>query len=298
VNGVHDMGGLQNFGPVRPEAAEPSFHHPWERRVFALTLAMGATGRWNLDQSRAARESLPPAQYLASSYYRIWLDGLIKLLQERDLVSAAEVADGRVRVAPPGRTVLTTEHVADAARGFDGATGGRPRARHRRCGAHTAAESSHAHAPAAIAAASRASSPKSTACVFPDANACGHGEAPQWLYTVRFEARDLWGRTRRPRPCVDCWGRIWRHADVAALTRHDPTTVARAWPALRAALPDLPRDAGGPVFGAPWEPGVCGDAWLRARRVQLAGMGADAGAVISELRARRPDTGEDTIGIG
>ena len=29
--------------------------------------------------------------------------------------------------------------------------------------------------------------------VFPDSNAIGKGEDPQWLYTVRFEARELWG---------------------------------------------------------------------------------------------------------
>jgi hypothetical protein len=57
MNGVHDMGGMQHFGPVVPEIDEPPFHHAWERRVFALTIAMGATGAWNLDQSRFAREA-------------------------------------------------------------------------------------------------------------------------------------------------------------------------------------------------------------------------------------------------
>nr|HPR43526.1 nitrile hydratase subunit beta [Ottowia sp.] len=63
MNGVHDMGGLQCFGPVRPEPDEPLFHAPWESRALAVTLAMGAGGRWNIDLSRAARESLPPATY-------------------------------------------------------------------------------------------------------------------------------------------------------------------------------------------------------------------------------------------
>ena len=67
MNGVHDMGGLQNFGPVAPETDEPPFHLAWERRVFGLTLAMGGAGLWNIDQSRSARESLPPAHYLSSS---------------------------------------------------------------------------------------------------------------------------------------------------------------------------------------------------------------------------------------
>jgi nitrile hydratase len=67
MNGVHDMGGAQGFGPVQPEVHEPVFHAAWERRALALTLAMGATGQWNIDMSRSRRESLPPADYLNCS---------------------------------------------------------------------------------------------------------------------------------------------------------------------------------------------------------------------------------------
>ena len=68
MNGVHDMGGMQGYGAVQPEADEPRFHAPWERRALGLTLAMGATGQWNIDMSRAARERLPAATYLTASY--------------------------------------------------------------------------------------------------------------------------------------------------------------------------------------------------------------------------------------
>ena len=115
MNGVHDMGGMQGFGPVVPEPDEPRFHDAWERRAFGLTLAMGATGMWNLDQTRAARESLPPAQYLASSYYQIWLAGLTRLLLERRLVTRDEIAEGRMRepaAKVPG--VLAAGRVASA----------------------------------------------------------------------------------------------------------------------------------------------------------------------------------------
>ncbi len=67
MNSVHDMGGMQGYGPVAPQADEPLFHADWERRTLALTLAAGATGAWNIDQSRAARESLPPTVYLNST---------------------------------------------------------------------------------------------------------------------------------------------------------------------------------------------------------------------------------------
>ena len=63
MNGVHDMGGMMAFGPVEPEADEPPFHAEWEGRVFGLNLAANATGAWNLDMGRHARESLPPAEF-------------------------------------------------------------------------------------------------------------------------------------------------------------------------------------------------------------------------------------------
>ena len=81
VNGAHDMGGTHGFGPVVAEPDEPPFHADWERRVFALTLALGASGAWNIDMSRSARENRPPADYLGKSYYELWLAGLERLLE-------------------------------------------------------------------------------------------------------------------------------------------------------------------------------------------------------------------------
>ena len=83
MNGAQDLGGMMGFGPVAPEKDEPIFHAGWERRAFGLALAMGATGSWTLDASRHARESLPPAEYLTSSYYEIWIKGLTRLLLAR-----------------------------------------------------------------------------------------------------------------------------------------------------------------------------------------------------------------------
>ena len=60
----------------------------WEKRAFALTLAMGAPGGWNIDMSRFARENRPPGEYLRMTYYQIWLAGLQTLMAERGLVVA------------------------------------------------------------------------------------------------------------------------------------------------------------------------------------------------------------------
>jgi nitrile hydratase beta subunit len=211
MNGVHDMGGMQGFGPVVPEPDEPRFHDAWERRAFGLTLAMGATGLWNLDQTRAARESLPPAQYLGSSYYQVWLAGLTRLLLERRLVTSDEIAEGRMRepaakvsgVLAAGRVASALAAGSPTARTPDGtarfATGDAVRARNIHPSSHTRLPRYCRGKCGTIAALHGAH-------VFPDANARGEGERPQWLYTVRFDARELWGSDTSANAIhVDCW---------------------------------------------------------------------------------------------
>jgi len=80
MNGVHDMGGMDGFGPVQPEENEPVFHEEWEGRVLAMNRCMGYSRTWNGDISRHAKEILPPHVYLASPYYRRWALGLEQML--------------------------------------------------------------------------------------------------------------------------------------------------------------------------------------------------------------------------
>ncbi|MBS0395784.1 MAG: nitrile hydratase subunit beta, partial [Proteobacteria bacterium] len=85
-----DLGGTpcrERVDAVDAADAGPPFHARWEARVHGLTLAMGASGAWNLDMSRAARETLP--DYASLPYFGRWLRGLERLLDERGLVSAA-----------------------------------------------------------------------------------------------------------------------------------------------------------------------------------------------------------------
>jgi nitrile hydratase subunit beta len=91
MNSAHDLGGMDGLGPIDREENEPVFHAEWERRVFALTVGMGFYGAWNLDASRHARERIPAAEYLTSSYYEIWLAGLERLLDETGLLTRAEI---------------------------------------------------------------------------------------------------------------------------------------------------------------------------------------------------------------
>lgn len=211
MNGAHDLGGAMGFGPVRPEADEPWFHEAWERRAFAITLAAGFTGQWNIDMARSARESLPPAQYLSSSYYEIWFEGLRRLLVDRGLVGHDELASGHsntpakagVRALPaPGVPAALarggpTERPASGPARYAVGDAVRARVMHP---AH------HTRLPRYVRGRVGTVIALHGAHVFPDTNARGLGEQPRPLYTVRFDAKELWGPdTTAGSVCVDCW---------------------------------------------------------------------------------------------
>jgi nitrile hydratase len=92
MNGIHDLGGMHGHGPVAPEADEPVFHAPWERRAFAVMLAVFASGLYNVDEFRHAIERMDPADYLRSSYYEHWLHALETLLVEKGAIGASELS--------------------------------------------------------------------------------------------------------------------------------------------------------------------------------------------------------------
>src|SRR5579864_4074270 len=115
MNGIHDMGGMQGFGRVEPEAGEPVFHAPWEGRVLAMHRAMGYVGLWTIDINRAARETMPPALYLSTSYYEKWAISLEDLCVRYGLVSGDELAAGRaLRPALPVKRLLSAAEVPKA----------------------------------------------------------------------------------------------------------------------------------------------------------------------------------------
>ncbi len=219
MNGVHDMGGLQCFGPVRPEQDEPLFHAHWEREAMALTVAMGASGQWNIDQMRSARESLAPAQYLSLSYYQIWIQALCDMMLARRLVSAHELRTGHMIEPPqPGVRVLARSEV-DAAlkRGFPASrpTESLPRfAPGQRVRARAMHPTGHCRLPRYVRGHVGVIVQVHGFHVWPDAAAQDRHrvhdatrEVGQWLYNVRFEGAELWGEQAEPglSVSVDAW---------------------------------------------------------------------------------------------
>jgi nitrile hydratase subunit beta len=203
MNGAHDMGGVHGFGAVLPEPDEPVFHADWERRVLALTLAMGATGEWTLDAARFVRENRPPADYLSKSYYQIWLAGLQQLLVERGLAAPDELATGRSLW--PAKAVKRTLAARDTTGLLErgGPTSREaPRPARFKVGDQVRAKNMHPVTHTRLPRYVRGHTGTITCVhgchVFPDSNAHGHGEDPQWLYTVSFQARELWGAEADP----------------------------------------------------------------------------------------------------
>jgi nitrile hydratase len=212
MNGPQDLGGQMGFGPVAPEKDEPIFHAEWEKRALGVTLATGAFGAWNIDESRHARETLPPAEYYSSSYYQIWIKGLEKLLQRHGFVSAADLAAGKAvdGTAPPKRVLKAADVAATLARGgpcdrpvetparFK--AGDKVRTKNFNPTGHTRLPR-YARAKSGVVEAVR------EGYVFPDTNAHHKGEDPQWLYTVVFDGSEIWGEGADPTLTVsiDAW---------------------------------------------------------------------------------------------
>jgi nitrile hydratase beta subunit len=212
MNGVHDMGGMHGLGSIASETNEPVFHSRWEGRALALTLAIGAWGRWTLDASRHKRELIPGADYLCMNYYEKWIAGLEALMVETGLVSCAEIESGRASPGGPKATPpLTADRVAATlARGgsTSRAVAAPPRfAPSAAVRARNLNPVGHTRLPRYVRGKRGEITRGHGAHVFPDANAHGLGEQPQHLYQVRFEAGELWGDAAAERSAVylDLW---------------------------------------------------------------------------------------------
>jgi nitrile hydratase len=190
-----DLGGREGYGRIDREP-ETMFHAPWERQALALTLAMGATGAWNLDMGRSCRETLP--DYGSLSYYEIWMKALERLLLERGLVGADELVAARMLYpARPVPRVLAAARVTETL--AKGSSTQRPAATPARFAVgnrvRTRAEpvAHHTRLPGYARGKTGRIERVHGAHVFPDTHAQGLGEQPQWLYTVAFAGRELWG---------------------------------------------------------------------------------------------------------
>jgi nitrile hydratase len=202
MDGVHDMGGMDGFGKVVPEPNEPVFHEEWEARVMAVNRALGATGAWSIDTARFSREALPPDVYLSSSYYRRWLLGIEDLLVEHGFVAEDELAAGRA-LRPGPRLPRGPFGRGDVGRVLHRGSFGRPAPVPARFAPGEAVRArnihpeTHTRLPRYVRGHVAVVERVQGCHVFPDSSALGRDES-EWLYTVCFDGRELWGDDADP----------------------------------------------------------------------------------------------------
>jgi nitrile hydratase len=201
MNGIHDMGGMHGFGKVEVEADEPVFHERWQARVFGMIQSLGGG---NIDAGRFSIERLDPVSYLRNGYYGRWFAALERGLVAAGVLTQAEIDNRKVSASgatpvvadrpPPWRpTAQSYLRKVDSPPKF--VAGQRVVTRNHQPAGHT-------RLPAYGRCRRGVIVRVHPAMVYPDDNALHRGENPQYLYTVRFDAAELWGDTAEPNTVV------------------------------------------------------------------------------------------------
>ena len=183
MDGMHDLGGKQGFGPVRHSPKAQVFHEPWEKRVNALYSLAVKLGIFNMDEYRHAIERMEPRHYLSASYYERSLTSLATLCVEKGIMTREELerrAEGRFPLAlpsAPGRSNAAQRERFEA--------GDRVKVR-------TDLVAGHMRLPAYIRGKVGTVVSESPAYPFPDAHAHGVEAEDEPTYDVRFSAEELW----------------------------------------------------------------------------------------------------------
>jgi len=183
MDGMHDLGGKQGFGPVRFVPNAPVFHADWEVRANAMYPMAVTVGLINMDEYRYAIERMEPRHYVAATYYERSLTSVASLMVEKGWVSAADLAQKAGCVFPlakpgvAGRSNLSNAQnytVGDRVKVRDDLVAG------------------HVRLPAYLRGKLGEVVGCSPSYPFPDGHAHGVPSEPEPTFDVRFRAQDLW----------------------------------------------------------------------------------------------------------
>lgn len=202
MDGIHDLGGMEGFGPVVVEPDEPVFHADWERRVWGMTMNTFVAGLSNGGEFRHSIERMDPVHYLTSPYYEHWLTGLATRAVESNVVSVVDLeaaAGGEFPLARPEQPTDQSDEVGKAASGEARfATGHEVRVVDTTTRGHTRLPRYVRHARGTVV---RVDPPAS----LPDVEAHSSARVIEPTYCVRFTLRELWGGSEAGCVHVDLW---------------------------------------------------------------------------------------------
>lgn len=205
MNGIHDVGAADGFGPINIEVDEPVWHAEWEKAAFSFFPQTAAAGYFNLDEFRAAIEQMNPVDYMTTPYYAHWMHAFEIYLNRNDS-SFAEELERRTKayLEDPSRPLPETVNhdLADMVVGM--AKNGAPARREvDRPAAFAIGDKVKVSATVPLTHTRKAGYIRGMtgevvlshgAFVFPDSAATGAGEAPEHVYGVLFSAEELYGK--------------------------------------------------------------------------------------------------------
>jgi len=189
MDGIHDLGGRQGFGPVRYTRDAKPFHAPWEVRANSLYAFAVRMGIFNMDEYRHAIERMDPRHYVTASYYERSLTALATLCVEKGIFTREELehrAQGAVPLAFPSARGRTNVAARERFR-----PGDRVRVR-------LDSVPGHIRMPGYIRGKSGVVVSESPRYPFPDAHAHGVEAEDEPTYDVRFRSQDLWPNSSDP----------------------------------------------------------------------------------------------------
>jgi nitrile hydratase len=223
MDGIHDVGGMDGFGPVDTTEHEDTFHEPWEGETYATFVAGLGSGTFGIDAFRHSIERMPPADYLTSDYYDRWVTAITRLFVERGVLDPDAVrertrafADGDATVPERTDPDLIGELAAGVNDAYD--SSGTPSEPAFEAGDRVVvrnhAPSGHTRCPAYVRRAEGTVRAYRGSHTYPDAAAHGD-ERSEPLYNVRFSAAELWGDRGDDGASisVELWEPYLRHAD-------------------------------------------------------------------------------------
>jgi nitrile hydratase len=211
MDGVHDLGGREGFGPIVDKAYDKPFHADWEMRAFGIKQALEPATSWTIDWFRHCRELVVPVDYLARPYFDQWITTRAAQLIDEGYLTLDEIKGGASAFAPKPSRPLQTPDAARAsaqdARSFAVSVNAPPRfALGDKVRCRLDGGSGHTRLPGYVRGRAGAVHAHHGGHVLPDASARGEKRG-EHLYTVSFAASDLWpeAKGRADRVFVDLW---------------------------------------------------------------------------------------------
>ncbi len=209
MDGAHDLGGKQGFGPIEIESYFIAFHESWQGRGWAIIRSTFRSD-WTLDWWRHVRELIDPVDYLTRHYFDSWIQLQTAALIDSGVLTLEEAVSGKSAGPATDVTPMAPDAVkaiAATAAYFDRPIDSAP-AYHPGDAVRTRSMGAigHCRLPAYAQGRCGLIHAYHGAHVFPDSSAKGIDHADH-IYSVVFEADELWPEAegRRDRVFLDLW---------------------------------------------------------------------------------------------